>query len=212
MRFAIEQKFGITADTLPCRDPWGFITFQVLRPTSRKAKEREKARQKGDPVAVLAVSAAVRQGMGAATKKPAPKLVNGSAELLPPEGAPTAAQEQGEDFAEVFGREVSQALDKGTISPFDLLSRDRELEEALDLVDGWDATYEDGSAVPCTRESVRELLTSDTLVSEGNEYAGKTVGDAYIEILLAFARKHDEARQKYIEQGGKASEQPSAGN
>lgn len=221
MRFAVESQFGITADSLPCVDPWGVITFQVLRPNSRKARERAIARLKNDPVAVAAIGAQLRRAT-AKPAKPAPKLVNGSGTAASPEVLPpaTEGEQQQESVVEktpsdrdreVFMEAIDQAIAEGRVNPIDLFAKDRDLEAAIDLVGGWDAKDPEGKPIDCTPENVASLLTSDAEVQEGKAFAGETIGAVLVRHLCTFAKQHEEARQKYLEAAAKNSEGSSAG-
>ncbi|HYE59023.1 MAG TPA: hypothetical protein VD948_10980, partial [Rhodothermales bacterium] len=184
-KFALVGQFGVVADSLPCVDPWGQVTFHVLRPHSRKARERAMARLKGDPVALAALAIQLK----ASAKRPAPKPVNG-VEVLP-------ADEMAPDMT--YGAAIEQALDAGRITALDLIGKDRDLETAVDLVDGWDARDADGKPVECTPENVRELLTSDAQVKPGMVHEGEILGDVLVRHLLTFAREHEQARANVLE-------------
>lgn len=216
MRFAVETQFGITADVLSCPDPWGQITFHVHRYGSKRHRTYLRARMKEDPLSNRTMAKLLKRGLAAANSKQEPKPVSPDAggNVIDVGVVAPATQEAtfADEYQHCFVEAVSEALDRGEITVFEMNGNtDKALDEVLALLEGWDAKYEDGSPVPFTRENALELLTTDTVVKDGQPFEGETVGDVLVKHLQEFAQAHDVTRRRYLEAAEKNSEGSSAG-
>jgi hypothetical protein len=220
MRFAVESAFTVTAEVQICTDPWDQgMRFPMHIYGSRRHRQYLKQRLRRDPVALSASAKLLRRLRDLQKPKPAepqsvgPQVIDVAANgAAPPEAPPEKTFE--EVYEECAYEAVEEAIASGELSVLDLFSQlEREKEEVVALLEGpWSGVKDPaGNEVPFTPENVAALLECDAIVTEGQPYAGETVGDALVKHLKGFAKGTAEVRAKYLEAGEKNSEGFSAG-
>lgn len=228
MRFATQSRFGITADALPCPNPWDeTIVYQLHRLGGARHRKLMKQAVASDPVTARSLAqhfdAEARRLRAEIERKQAPKDAAGNgkpAVAVLPETAPEpekplhSPEEQSELGLQLALYEAMRdALASGDVSAMERFSPDKQNRELVaGLLAGWTERYEDGELVPFTPENVEAVLTCETEVAEGHPYAGWCMGDALVAHLLKFATEHSMARTKALTAMGKGSEPSSAGS
>lgn len=217
MRFGFEAALGVANDAGQCPDPWDLgVLFTIHRYGSKRHRQYLKGRLKRDPLAARTLAKLIKRGAQQATAKAEPKDVTPPpADGVIDVGATTAPEPTFQDeYAACYGEALVESIDKGEIDVFTVLSSsDDGRDEVLALLEGWSGVTDgdSGEMVAFSPGAAAELLDNETIVKEGFAYAGDTVGEALVKHLRAFAKDHDEARQKFLEAGEKNSEGSSAG-
>lgn len=196
LRIAALGRLRAFDDTFSAEDPLGLgITFEIARRDSRGHQAWMEARAMSDPVA-LAVSEGMFEGMLA---------VAGAEDGEQAEAALVKASDQ-------LGL-VRRLVASGRVSAAQLMRlKDRgNLDEAIALVKAWSGpgvNDEAGNPAACTPENVRDLLTSDAEITEG-EHEGKTLGEVLEPWVLEQATQRTRLARRVAEEASKASAPPS---
>lgn len=192
LRIAAVGRLRAFDDTFEVQDPLGLgITFVLARRDCREHLAWLEKRTLNDPIA-RAVNNRVFDSLLA----------------IADAGDGEAAEKALDDSSKVaiFRRLVAS----GDVQAAELMragGRD-QLDESIALVKAWSgpgiADAETGQPTECTPDNVRELLTSDAEISEG-EHEGKTLGEVLLPWILEQSQQRTRLARRVAEEAGKAS-------
>jgi hypothetical protein len=192
-----SQRFQIVRDTFEVSDPYGMgITFCLRRYGSKAHQKFLREQQKKSPIQRAAMRAWTEES------------------LLRDGGSPAEVQEAVKKRTLEL---MKDDIDAGRLDVFEIVERfnDAQLDDAADLIDGWDGMLDaSGNSVQHSAETVRELLSIDTVVisNEADYGHGLTLGEALVQFMLERSRKQDETRGLLVEAVEKNSEASAPGS
>jgi len=196
LRIAALGRLRAFDDTFEVEDPLGLgITFEIARRDSREHLAWIEKRAAADPVVRAMDRNVFSQLMQIAEAK---------------EGDEAVAALEGANRLAIFNKLVAS----GDVAARDLLrsaERDRS-DEAVALIKGWKGAgvndAQTGKPVACTPENVRDLLTSDAEITDG-EHEGKTLGEVLQPWVIEQASQRTRLARRVAEEAGKTSAPPS---
>jgi hypothetical protein len=207
LRITTTGRLRAVEDTFEVQDPLGLgITFTLFRRDARKHLEFLDAQSRRDPT-LTAIADRVALAVFDSLDKPDPEASSGD--------VPTVAAADAPDvFLGSESKAIAELIREGKFSSIDVFRRHAasNLEEAVALVKGWSGEgivdADTSKPVLCTPANVRDLLTSDAEVTEG-EHEGKTLGEVLLPWVLEQASQRTRRALRVIEEAVKASAPPS---